>query len=71
MEQNIKIKAFAELTGVSVRTIQYYDEINLLKPSYKNKYGHRFYDSTSFSKIFVIISLKNSILKTGMSSLKN
>lgn len=59
MEGYIKIKAFAELTGVSVRTLQYYDEIDLLKPEYINEYGHRFYGSGSFSKIFVIISLKN------------
>ncbi len=59
MEQYIKIKELSELTGVSVRTLQYYDEINLLTPGYTNEYGHRFYDSNSFSKIFVIISLKN------------
>lgn len=59
MKQYIKIKAFAELTGMSVRTLQYYDEIDLLKPAYVNEYGHRFYDSNSFSKIFIIISLKN------------
>lgn len=59
MEQYIKIKELSELTGVSVRTLQYYDEINLLTPAYINEYGHRFYDAESFSKIFVIISLKN------------
>ncbi|QUL57492.1 MerR family transcriptional regulator [Paenibacillus tritici] len=59
MEQYIKIKELSELTGVSVRTLQYYDEINLLTPAYINEYGHRFYDADSFSKIFVIISLKN------------
>lgn len=59
MEQYIKIKPFAELTGVSVRTLQYYDEIDLLKPEYINEHGHRFYDAGSFSRIFVIISLKN------------
>lgn len=59
MEQYIKVKAFAELTGVSVRTLQYYDEIGLLKPAYINEHGHRFYDAGSFSKIFVVISLKN------------
>lgn len=48
MEEYIKIKEFAELTGVSVRTLQYYDEINLLKPAHINEYGHRFYDSGSF-----------------------
>src|SRR5699024_4378217 len=30
-----------------------------LPPAYTNEYGHRFYDSNSFSKMFVIISLKN------------
>ncbi|KRF44059.1 MerR family transcriptional regulator [Paenibacillus sp. Soil787] len=59
MEQYIKIKELSELTGVSVRTLQYYDEINLLTPAYTNEYGHRLYDSNSFSKVFVIISLKN------------
>ncbi|WP_229672394.1 MerR family transcriptional regulator [Pullulanibacillus camelliae] len=59
MERYIKIKELSELTGVSVRTLQYYDEINLLSPAYTNEYGHRFYDSNSFSKMFVIISLKN------------
>ncbi len=55
----IKIKEFADLTGVSVRTLQYYDEINLLKPVYVNEHGHRFYDSNSFSELFIITSLKN------------
>lgn len=31
---NLSIKQFAALTGVSVRTLHYYDEIGLLKPSY-------------------------------------
>ncbi len=55
----IKIKEFADLTGVSVRTLQYYDEINLLKPAHINEKGYRFYDSDSFSKLFIITSLKN------------
>lgn len=59
MEQYIKVKELSVLTGVSVRTLQYYDEIDLLKPAYTNEYGHRFYDANSFSKIFVIILLKN------------
>lgn len=55
----MKTKAFAELTGVSVRTLQYYDEIGLLKPALVNEQGHRFYDASSFSQMFVILSLKN------------
>ena len=30
----LQIKEFAEFTNVSVRTLHYYDEIGLLKPSY-------------------------------------
>lgn len=59
MSNNMKIKEFSKLTGLSVRTLQYYDEINLLNPAFINASGHRFYDSNSFSKIFIIISLKN------------
>lgn len=59
MKKHIKIKEFSELTGLSVRTLQYYDDIQLLKPSFKNKFGHRFYDASSFSMIFVIQSLKD------------
>lgn len=59
MYDSIKIKEFSELTNVSVRTLQYYDEINLLKPAYTNEQGHRFYNSNSFSRMFVILSLKN------------
>ncbi len=59
MTTYIKIKEFADLTGVSVRTLQYYDEIHLLKPIHVNENGHRFYDSNSFSKLFIITSLKN------------
>ncbi|GBF75253.1 MerR family transcriptional regulator [Paenibacillus sp. 598K] len=59
MEHHMKTKAFAELTGVSVRTLQYYDEIDLLKPALVNEQGHRFYDAGSFSQMFVILSLKN------------
>lgn len=38
-------KEFAKLTGVSVRTLHYYDEIGLLKPSAVDEQnGYRFYD---------------------------
>ena len=41
----MQIKEFAELTGVSVRTLHYYDEIGLLKPSEVDvQNGYRFYD---------------------------
>ena len=41
----MQIKEFAEQIGVSVRTLHYYDEIGLLKPSEVDaQNGYRFYD---------------------------
>ena len=46
----MQIKEFAELVGVSVRTLHYYDEIGLLKPSEVDKFtGYRFYDRSCFN----------------------
>ncbi|QIB69698.1 MerR family transcriptional regulator [Aminipila butyrica] len=38
------IKEVAELTGVSVRTLHYYDEIGLFSPTSKSETGYRLYD---------------------------
>ena len=44
----LQIKEFATLTGVSVRTLHYYDEIGLLKPSFVDEQtGYRFYDEAA------------------------
>jgi DNA-binding transcriptional MerR regulator len=37
------VKQLAELAGVSVRTLHYYDEIDLLKPSSVGANGYRYY----------------------------
>ena len=52
----LQIKEFAELTGVSVRTLHYYDEIGLLKPSYVDEQnGYRFYDENSLERMQEIL----------------
>jgi len=44
----MQINGFAKLTGVSVRTLHYYDEIGLLKPAFVDmQNGYRFYDENS------------------------
>lgn len=44
----MQINEFAKLTGVSVRTLHYYDEIDLLKPAFVDaQNGYRFYDENS------------------------
>ena len=50
------IKEFAKLTGVSVRTLHYYDEIELLKPAYVDEQnGYRFYDEGSLERMQEIL----------------
>ena len=38
------VKEISELTGISVSTLHYYDEIGLLKPTQKSDAGYRLYD---------------------------
>ena len=40
----MKISNVAKLTGVTVRTLHYYDEIGLLKPSEVTEAGYRVYN---------------------------
>ena len=49
------ISQVAELTGISVRTLQYYDEIGLLKPSQLTSSGYRLYNDESLQKLQQIL----------------
>ncbi|MGN1194769.1 MAG: MerR family transcriptional regulator [Acutalibacteraceae bacterium] len=52
----MQIKQFAALTGVSVRTLHYYDEIGLLKPEYVDEHnGYRYYGEQSLKRISEIL----------------
>ena len=52
----MQIKEFAVFTGVSVRTLHYYDEIGLLAPAYIDKNsGYRFYDESSILRMQEIL----------------
>lgn len=52
----MQIKDFAEFTGVSVRTLHYYDEIELLKPAFVDEHtGYRFYDENSLIRMQEIL----------------
>ncbi len=52
------ISQVAELTGISPRTLQYYDEIGLLKPSELTKSGYRLYDDEALQKLQQILFFK-------------
>ena len=53
---NMQIQEFAKFTGVSVRTLHYYDEIGLLKPaSVERSTGYRYYDEDSLLRMQEIL----------------
>jgi DNA-binding transcriptional MerR regulator len=57
-----RIKQLADLAGISVRTLHYYDKIGLLKPaSYRDK-GYRRYEQTQLLKLQQIFFSGNWIL---------
>ena len=52
----LQIKEFAALTGVSVRTLHYYDEIGLLRPAQVDRSsGYRRYDEDSLLRMQEIL----------------
>ena len=52
----MQIKEFAEFTGVSVRTLHYYDEIGLLLPADVDRVtGYRYYDEKSILRMQEIL----------------
>jgi DNA-binding transcriptional MerR regulator len=52
----MRIKEFAELSGISVRTLHYYDEIGLLKPAdIDSQTGYRYYDESSLLRMQEIL----------------
>ncbi len=51
-------KEFAELTGVTVRTLHYYDHLGLLRPSGHTPAGYRQYSESDFARLQQIVTLK-------------
>ena len=49
------IQEFAQLAGVSTRTLRYYDEIGLLNPARTNSSGYRIYGPSEVSRLQQIL----------------
>ena len=49
------VKEVSEITGISVRTLHYYDEIGLLTPSGKSEAGYRLYDEKALDRLRQIL----------------
>jgi DNA-binding transcriptional MerR regulator len=49
------VKQVAEMSGVSVRTLHFYDETGLLKPAYHGANGYRFYEEAQLLSLQQIL----------------
>ena len=49
------VKEVSELTGISVRTLHYYDEIGLFRPTEVTEAGYRLYDDKAIEKLEQIL----------------
>lgn len=52
------VREVSNLTGISVRTLHYYDEIGLLKPSVVSEAGYRLYDDKALETLQQILLLR-------------
>jgi DNA-binding transcriptional MerR regulator len=58
MKNGYLIREFAKLTRVTVRTLHYYDQVGLLKPSFERPNGYRVYTDADLLKLQQIVTLK-------------
>jgi MerR family transcriptional regulator, thiopeptide resistance regulator len=54
-----KIGELARRTGLTVRTLHHYDEIDLLSPAERSDGGHRVYDEAAVQRLYRIASLRS------------
>ncbi|MGH2411250.1 MAG: MerR family transcriptional regulator [Chloroflexota bacterium] len=53
-----KVGEFAELTGVSIRTLHHYDRLGLLRPASRSEAGYRFYAAADLLRLQQILTLR-------------
>lgn len=58
MGRNWKVGELAKLTGLTIRTLRFYDQISLFSPSHHTASGHRLYTEADIARLHQILSLK-------------
>jgi DNA-binding transcriptional MerR regulator len=58
MKRHWKVGDLAKMTGLTVRTLRFYDQIGLFSPSGQTESGHRLYSESDLSRLQQILSLK-------------
>lgn len=54
-KETMSVHEVAKLTGITTRTLHYYDEIGILKPTKLTEAGYRMYDDTALSRLQSIL----------------
>ena len=54
----MSVKQISEKTGISIRTLHYYDTIGLLKPTEVSDSGYRYYNETALERLEQILLYK-------------
>ncbi|MFD7521971.1 MerR family transcriptional regulator [Paenibacillus chitinolyticus] len=54
----LAVKDIVQITGITSRTLHYYDRIDLFKPTHLTDKGYRLYDRSSLEKLQTILFLK-------------
>ena len=49
------VKQVSDLTGISIRTLQFYDKLGLLSPAERTEAGYRLYDNSSLERLQEIL----------------
>lgn len=57
-ERQMQIGEVAERTGLSLRTIRHYEEVNLVVPSARSRGGFRLYTEADITRLMVIRRMK-------------
>jgi len=58
MPHEWKVGELAKLTGLTIRTLRYYDQIGLFSPSGRTEAGYRLYTDHDLTRLQQIMSLK-------------
>ncbi|GKU77825.1 MerR family transcriptional regulator [Paenibacillus sp. L3-i20] len=58
MKKNYSIGKVSKLTGATVKTIRYYDDINLLSASHVSHTGYRYYNQHDIEQLELILFLR-------------
>ncbi len=53
-----RVGRLADLSGVTVRTLQHYDRVGLLRPAGQSAGGHRLYDGDNVVRLYRILALR-------------